>query len=143
NLPVLALPFLPFAGLGEYQAGAVFLMLGAALGAGAWLQLVRLGKLDGRARWLLAGLFVLNGPLFYCLRQGNATILVLPLLAAALAGLGAGRPFRSGVLLAAAGLVKPPLLLLPAYYAFRRRWRVVAGSALAGLAAGAASLLFF
>jgi hypothetical protein len=126
NLPLLALPFLPFAGLAEYQAGAAFGVLGVAACVGAWLQLARLGKLDGRGRWLLAGLFVLNGPLFYCLRQGNATILVLPLLAAALAALAAGRDLRVGALLAVATLIKPPLLLLPAYYLLRRRWRVAA-----------------
>jgi hypothetical protein len=143
NLPILSLPFLPFASLGEYLAGTVFGLVSVAVAAGAWLQLVRLGKLDGKERWLLAGLFVLNGPLFYCLRQGNATILVLPLLAAALAALLAGQAFRSGMLLAAAGLVKPPLLLLPAYYALRRRWRLTAGSAAVGLGSAALSLLLF
>ncbi len=143
NLPILALPFIPFAGLGEYQAGTVFAALCVAVSAGSWWQLVRLGKLDGKERWLLAGLFVLHGPLFYCLRHGNATILMLPLLAAALAALLAGRPFRSGMLLGAAALVKPPLLLLPAYYALRRRWRVAAGSAAVGLSAVGASLWLF
>jgi hypothetical protein len=143
NLPLLALPFVPLAGLAEYQAGAVFAVLSVAIAAASWLQLARLGKLDGKGRWLLAGLFVLNGPLFYCLRQGNTTILVLPLLAAALAALGARRDVRAGMLLAAAGLIKPPLLLLPAYYALRRRWRTVAGSAALGLAVAAASLLVF
>ncbi len=143
NLPILALPLLPFAAFGEYEAGALFALLGVAVSIGAWLQLARLGKLDGKGRWLLAGLFVINGPLFYGLRQGNATVLVLPLLAAALAALLAGRAFRAGMLLAAAGLIKPPLLLLPAYYAFRRRWRIAAGSAAVGLAVVAASLLIF
>jgi hypothetical protein len=143
NLPIMVLPFLPFAGLGEYQAGAVFLVLAIALSVLAWRQLVLLGKLDGKGRWLLAGLFVLNGPLFYCLRQGNSTILVLPLLAAALAALESKRPFRSGLFLAAAVLIKPPLLLLPAYYAFRRQWRITAGAAALGLTVCALSLLLF
>jgi hypothetical protein len=143
NLPVVALPLLPFGALGEYQGGALFATLGAAAAAGAWLQLARLGKLDARGRWLLAGLFVLNGPLFYCLRQANATVFVLPLLAAALAALASGRAFRSGVLMAAAAVIKPPLLLLPAYYTLRGRWRMAAGAAAVGLSVAATSLLVF
>jgi hypothetical protein len=143
NLPILVLPFLPFAWLGEYQAGVVFGLLSVTASVWAWRQLVRLGQLDSKGRWLLAVLFVVNGPLFYCLRQGNATILVLPLLASALAAMQVGRPFRAGMLLAVAGLIKPPLLLLPAYYAFRLRWRLTAGSAVIGLTVVAASLLLF
>jgi hypothetical protein len=143
NLPLLALLFVPFAWLAEYQAGALFVGLAVVISVIAWRQLIRLAKLDGKARWLLAGLFVLNGPLFYCLRQGNATILVLPLLVAALASLLEGRSYRCGLLLAVAGLIKPPLLLLPAYYTFRREWRITAGSAGVGLCAGLASLGLF
>jgi alpha-1,2-mannosyltransferase len=143
NLPVLALPFLPFAGLGPYQAGVVFCLLAGGLAALSWLQLVRLAELDAPNRWLLAGLFVLSGPLFYCLRQGNSTILILPLLTAALAALVTGQGFRAGMLLGVAGLIKPPLLLLPAYYTLRLRWRVTAGSALVGAMVLGASLLWF
>jgi hypothetical protein len=143
NLPILALPFYPFASMGQYQAGAIFMVLSVALSMVAWRQLVLLGKLDAAGRWLLAGLFVINGPLFYCLRQGNSTILVLPLLAAALAALQDARPYRAGMLLAAAALIKPPLLLLPAYYALRCRWRVAAGSAIVGLTVATGSLLLF
>jgi hypothetical protein len=143
NLPLVALLFVPFRGLGEYPAGALFLALSVAVTAAAWWQLVRLGGLSGGGRWLLAGLFVLNGPYFHGLRHGNATIFVLPLLAAALGGLEGGRPLRSGVLLGLAVVLKPPLALLPAYYTLRRNWRVAAGCAAVVAAAGICSLLLF
>jgi hypothetical protein len=143
NLPVLALPLIPFSRLGQYQAGLLFSLLAGLLAVVAWLQLVRLAELDSPRRLLLAVLFVLNGPLFYGLRQGNSTVLILPLVTAALAALGAGQGVRAGVLLAVAGLIKPPLLLLPAYYTLRGRWRVTAGSALVGGVGLGASLLLF
>jgi hypothetical protein len=143
NLPLVSLLFVPFSGLGQYAASGVFLALSAAVAVAAWWQLVRLAGLTGNQRWLLAGLFVLSGPFFYGLRHGNATIFVLPLLTAALGSLVAGRSLRSGALLGLAVLMKPPLLLLPAYYTLRRNWRVAVGSAAVLAAAGLASLLLF
>jgi hypothetical protein len=143
NLPLLGLPCIPFGFLGEFQAGAIFGVVSLAVTVLAWRQLCALGSLTGDGRWLLAGLFLVNGPLFYSLREGNATTLVLPLLAAALAALLGGKGFRCGALLAVAGLIKPPLLLLPAYYTFRRRWRVAAGSAAVVGTAVVLSLMLF
>jgi hypothetical protein len=143
NLPLVSLLFVPFAGLGQYEAAGVFLTLSVAVTAAAWWQLVRLAGLSRGDRWLLAGLFVLSGPSFYGLRHGNATIFVLPLLTAALGSLVAGHSWRSGALLGLAVLMKPPLLLLPGYYVLRRNWRVAAGSAGVLAAAGLASLLLF
>jgi hypothetical protein len=143
NIPVTGLLFVPFAGLGEYQAGMVFSIIALAAMAATWLLLVRQARLTVQGRWLLAALFVTSGPLFYSLRHGNSTTFVLPLLAFALICLESGRSFCSGALLGVAGLIKPPLLLLPAYYTLRRRWRVVAGAATVGVVAGASSLALF
>jgi hypothetical protein len=143
NLPVLGLLCVPFGFLEEYAAGIVFAVLSLGGTALAWWQLCRLGGHEGKQRLLLAWIFVFSGPLFYSLREGNATTLMLPVLAAALAALLAGRPFRSGALLGVAALIKPPLLLLPAYYAFRRRGRVAAGSAAVVVPVVLLSLLLF
>lgn len=143
NLPILALAFLPFASLGAYFAGAIFASLGVAAAILAYFQLVRMARLGRRGRWLLAGLFVINGPLFYCLRQGNATVFVLPMLLAALCALEIGHERKCGVLLGAIALLKPPLLLLPGYYVLRRRWPVVVAAAAVVLGTTVASLLVF
>jgi hypothetical protein len=143
NLPLLALPFRPLASLDPYAAGGVFLGLGVLAVAAAWAVLCRVARLEGRQRWLLAGLFVLSGPLAYSLRHGNLTHFLLVVLAAAVACLDRGRDFRLGACLAVAALVKPPLALLPAYYTLRRRWRVAAGCAAVGLPVVALSLACF
>jgi hypothetical protein len=143
NLPALGLFCIPFGFLEEYSAAVVFALLSLVATVAAWRQLCRLAGLTGRGRWLLAGVFLVNGPLFYSLREANATTFVLPLLAAALAALLAGQAFRSGALLAVAGLIKPPLMLLPAYYFFRRRWGVVAGCAAVVVPTVLLSLLLF
>jgi hypothetical protein len=143
NLPLLSLLFVPFAALGEITAGLVFEGISLAVAAAAWRQLCQVAGLTGRMRWVLAGLFVVNGPLVYSLGEGNATTFVLPVLASALAALSAGRSFRCGVLLGVAGLIKPPLLLLPAYYTLRRHVGIAAGSAVVVLTVIGLSLLFF
>jgi hypothetical protein len=143
NLPLVAVAFVPFVSLGPYTAGTIFGVISLGVAVLAWWQLVSLGSLGVRQRWLLAGLFVLSGPLFYSLREGNLTTWVLPLLVAALAALLANRAWRCGALLGVAVIIKPPLLLLPAYYAFRRRWSVAGGSALVILAAVACSVVVF
>jgi hypothetical protein len=143
NLPVLALPFVPLGRLQEYDAAFVFAVISVVGAAAGWLLLCRLAGLRGPQRWLLACLFLLNGPLFHSLRHGNSTTFVLPLLAAALMGLEAHRPVWAGMLLGCAALIKPPLLLLPAYYALRRRWRVAAGATVAVLGVAGVSMLLF
>jgi hypothetical protein len=143
NLPILALLFMPFAALKPYIAGGVFLALGILAMTAAWALLCRVAGLQPRQRWLLAGLFVLCGPLAYSLRHGNLTHFLLLVLAAAVACLDRRRDFLLGLCLAVAALVKPPLALLPAYYTLRRRWRVAAGAAALGLPVLALSLGFF
>ncbi len=143
NLPIVAVLCVPLAWLGEWGACGAEALASVAVTAAAWAMLARQAALTGWRRWALAGLFLVNGPLFYSLRHGNATHFVLPLLAAALGCMVSGREFRSGLLLGTAALLKPPLLLLPAYFGLRRRWGVAAGcAALLGAAGGASWLLF-
>jgi hypothetical protein len=143
NLPIVALVFSPLAAFDTYPAAAMFTVLGVAAVAAGWWMLVRLAALTGWRRWVLAGLFVLSGPLAYSARHGNATHLLLPVLAGALLCLQSQRQVGTGLLLAAAAIIKPPLMLLPAYFGLRRRWRVaVPAAAVVGLAAVASLLLF-
>jgi hypothetical protein len=143
NLPVLALPFSPLAALPLRPAKWVFTLTGLAAVAAAWWMLVGLTGARGQRRAALAALFVLCGPLYYSVREGNLTHFLLPVLVAALIALERRRDVWLGVLTAAAGLVKPPLLLLGGYLLYKQRWRAVAAAAAAlALAAGSSLALF-
>jgi hypothetical protein len=142
NLPAVALLFVPLARLEVGPASWAFTAAGVAAVAAAWVLLVRLAGLTGWRRWALAGLFVCNGPLFYSLRHGNVSHFVLLLLAGALWSLEHGREVRLGMWLAAAAVLKPPLLLLPAFFGLRR-WRVAVGGAAVLVPVVGASLALF
>jgi hypothetical protein len=142
NLPAVAVLFVPLTPLGCPAACLVFLTLGVAAVAAGCALTARVAGLRGCRRWALAVLFLANGPLFYSLREGNLSHFVLPVLAAALWGLERGRDCRAGFLLGVAAVIKPPLVLLPVFVGWRRR-RLVAGCAIAVLAAVAVSLLLF
>ena len=136
NVPVLGWLFVPFVPFGEEAAGWAFLAAGAAATVVAYLLLRRLAR-PGAEAAPLALLFLLNGPLINTLREGNTTHFVLLLLILALALLRGGSDFAAGLLLGLCAVFKLPLLLFGAYFALRRRWRVVAGgaSAVAGVLA--------
>jgi hypothetical protein len=143
NVPVVALAFVPFSALPYWMSGIAFTLAGLVAVFAAWVLLVRVTGARGWRRLALLGVFALNGPLYYSLREGNATHFVLPLMVLAVACLDSRREVRLGALLALAGLIKPLLLLLPVYFALRRRWRVVGGCAAVLGIAGSASLLLF
>jgi hypothetical protein len=143
NLPVLALPFAPLASLPLRPAKYVFTLVGVGAVATAWWLLVRLSRADARRGAALMTLFVLHGPLYYSIREGNLTHFLLPLLAGGLWCLERRRDFWVGVLVAVAGLIKLPVLLLGVYFLWKRRWRAVAGgAAVLALAAGSSLALF-
>jgi hypothetical protein len=143
NLPAMAYLFAPFALLPFRPAVSVFTSLGLAAVAAAWALLARLARLDRTGRWQLALLFAASGPLQYSLREGNMSHLVLLALAGALALLHARRSAAAGVVLAAAALAKPPLILMGLLFVLRRDRRGLAGFAGAGAAAALASLALF
>ncbi|MDB5445862.1 MAG: hypothetical protein JWQ97_1179, partial [Phenylobacterium sp.] len=126
NMPVVAYLFAPLALMPLPVAAIVFYALGLALTAAAWAMLARLAKLDLTDRWLLALLFVANGPLEYSLKEDNTSHVVLFGLAAALILLRAGRSAAAGAVLAAAAILKPPLLLFGGFFLLRRDGRGVA-----------------
>jgi len=143
NIPVVALPFVPLTILTQTDAQRVYLLLGLLVLGATWAGHRRLLQAPREVALVLAGLFLINGPLYNSLREGNSTHLLLGLLVAALLALRAGREFRAGALIALCGVVKLPLLLLGAPFVLRRRWGVAVGFAagLAGLVG--VSLLIF
>jgi hypothetical protein len=127
NLPLVALLFAPLGLMDLPSASALMLGLGILATIAALYACLRLSGVTGWRRWALMGLFVANGPLFYNLRMGNTTQYTLLLLAGGLLALRHRRDWLAGGLLAIAGIIKVPLLLLAGYYLLRQRWRVVLG----------------
>jgi alpha-1,2-mannosyltransferase len=138
NIPIVALLFVPFARLDPMIAGAVFSIVGVVLLAVAMRRLARGAPAD-----VIVWLALLSGPLYYSLRIGNTThMLLLPLLVA-FDRLARGRQAMAGVLLGAAALLKPPLALFLPYFVLRRYWRAAIVMAAFAALALAASIAFF
>lgn len=127
NMPIVAYLFAPFGALPEAWAVGLFTALGLALVAAAWRLLVSLARLGATEAWLLALLFAANGPLLNSLREGNTSHMILFALVAGLTLLRAGRSAGAGAVLAAAAIIKPPLLLFGLFFVLRRDVRGVAG----------------
>lgn len=143
NLPLLALPFAPLAALPLRPAKWVFTLAGLLAVAAGWLMLARLTGPGPRRRMALAVLFVLSGPLYYSLREGNLTHFLLPVLVGAYLCLQHRRDLGLGALVGMAALVKPPLLLAAGFLVWKQRWRAVAACAALILLTTVASLAWF
>jgi hypothetical protein len=133
NLPAIALLFVPFGWMEPYTAGAIFSLIGLAALVPAIRALARDANRD-----MIVWLFVLSGPLYYSIRIGNTTHLLLIVLMVAFARLAHGRERLAGVLLAGAALIKPPLALFLIYLPLRRRY--AAALAMAAVAAAVVGL---
>ena len=127
NIPIVAWLFTPLSLLSRPLAGRIFTALGLAAVGLACYGLITLTRVAGWKRAAVAGLFIINGPLYNSLREGNLTHFVLLIVCAALWCLEKNRETGAGALLAIAGVLKPPLVLLAAPFLLRRRWRIVAG----------------
>jgi alpha-1,2-mannosyltransferase len=143
NIPVIAYLFAPFGWLPPEIAIALFTVIGIAFTVASWFLLVRLAKLELRERWLLALLFVTNGPLINAVKLGNTSYLVLFALAGGLVLLRRRQPVYAGALLGAAAMIKPPLLLFGAFFALRRDLRGTLSFAAVCAATVALSLIIF
>jgi hypothetical protein len=143
NIPIVAYIFAPLAWMRPQLAALVFTFLGIGLTIAAWFLLVRLAKLETRERWLLALLFLLNGPLINGIKFGNLSYFILFALAAALLLLRTGRRMQAGVLLGLATIIKPPLALFGFFFLFRRDLRGLFGFVGAGLGTAVLSLAVF
>jgi alpha-1,2-mannosyltransferase len=108
-----------------------------------WFLLVRLARLELRERWLLALLFLANGPLMHGLKFGNTSHFILFALTAGLVLLRAGRSAAAGALLGAATMIKPPLLLFGVFFALRRDVRGTLGFGAMCAATAVLSVLLF
>jgi hypothetical protein len=129
NIPIVAWLFVPLVPLGKAGAGWVFLALGIAATAGAWMLLVRLGRPEAMIGAALLFFFLVNGPLVNSLRAGNTTHFILLFLVIALLLWNSRWEYAAGLVLGICAVIKLPLLLYGVYFVFRRRWRVVAGGA--------------
>ncbi len=141
HLAYEALLFAPFAVLKYRAAYLAFLSLNLGLlGICFWLLRPGMENLAKVYRWLPAAMFLGFLPVAAALIQGQDSIMLLALLAAAAVSLDRGRELTAGVLVGL-GLFKfqiviPIALLFLAW----RRWRFSAGFALSATAVGAVSL---
>ncbi|MBV8097093.1 MAG: DUF2029 domain-containing protein, partial [Acetobacteraceae bacterium] len=139
NLPIVAYLFVPLTVL-PWRVAALgpFLFAGLAATVSAYIVLTRLAGLSQCGRLWLALLFLFNGPLIYSLKEGNTSQFVLLAFAGALYLLRSGRSAWAGFVLAAAALLKLPLLLFGGFFVLRRDW---AGTAAFSGTLGAAAVL--
>jgi Glycosyltransferase family 87 len=139
NLPIVALLFAPLAPLNPSVAGVAFSAAGALLLVSAVRRMAR-GQSAGAIVWMA----LLSGPIYYSVRIGNTThMLLLPLLAAF--GRLAERNGQggAGAILAALSLLKPPLALFLPYLVLRRQLRAAFMMGACALVVVAASIAWF
>lgn len=143
NIPIFGFLFTPFALLPRLVSYILLAIISTlAVGLTCYL-LARPAYLTLMQRVVIVGLFVISGPIYNSLRQGNSTHLVFPLLLGGLLCIQRQRRFLAGLLLGIAALTKIPLMLFGVYYLVRREWQVIAGFVVAVVVIVAASLLIF
>ncbi len=138
NIPIIAYLFAPFALLPPLPAALVMTLPGLVAAFIAWRLLGDAAHLDRKTQAVLLFLYSAFGPLLYSIREGNTSHIVLALVVWAFLLLRERRDFLAGAALAAAALIKLPLMLFGIYYALRGRWSVVFGG---GVVVGTAALL--
>jgi alpha-1,2-mannosyltransferase len=143
NMPVVAWVFAPFALLGAGAATALYTAAGIVAAAWAWHLLARAAALDRTGRWILALLFLANGPLLDGIKFGNTSQFILLALVAAMLLMRSGQLVTAGALLAALTILKPALGLFGFFFLFRRDWRGLAGYAATGIVISLASLAIY
>jgi hypothetical protein len=141
NLPLVAVPFVPFTLFRYWVAVALFTAVGLGVIIVSIRSLASWSDATRSATGTLIALVVVNGPLWYSVREGNSTHIVLLLLVAALWSLRRGGEMRAGALLGLATVVKLPLVLFLVYFAARLRFRALLGFAAAVALIALVSLL--
>ncbi len=142
NIPAIAFVFTPLSFLKMDQAQLVFAGLSLMCVVVSYYGLITLTAATGWRRWAIASLFVANGPLFYSIREGNLTHVVLCLIVLAFVCLERDEEVWAGALVACAAIIKLPLGLLGVYFLLKGRWRIVTGMGLAFLVIIGTSLLW-
>ncbi len=97
----------------------------------------------GTAAGTIVWLVLLSGPIYYSVRIGNTTHMLLLALLVAFDRLAADRQAEAGVILAGASLLKPPLALFLPYFVLRRNFRASVAMAACAACAVAASIAWF
>ena len=138
NIPIVAWLFVPLALLNTSVAGLVFSAAGVILLLAAVRRMAH-GTAAGTIVWLA----LLSGPIYYSVRIGNTTHMLLLALLVAFDRLAADRQAEAGVILAGASLLKPPLALFLPYFVLRRHVRASAAMAAFAACAVAASIAWF
>jgi hypothetical protein len=127
NIPIVALLFAPLAFLSLPVAHAVVVVGSIATVFMVAVLLIKLSRAVKWRRYAVLALILLNGPLYYSVRLGNLTHVVLAAVLLAVWWLIRGADARGGALLALTAMIKPPLLIWLPYFALRRRWRAASG----------------
>jgi hypothetical protein len=138
NIPIVALLFAPLAPLNPSVAGILFSIAGALLLLAAVRRMAR-----GAATDVIAWTAILSGPIYYSMRIGNTTHMLLLPLMVAFDRLAAGSQAMAGMILAGASLLKPPLALFLPYFLLRRQVRAAVVMAACAACAVAASIALF
>ena len=138
NIPIVALLFAPLAALNPTVAGILFSIAGALLLLAAVRRMAR-----GEAADVIAWTAILSGPIYYSVRIGNTTHMLLLPLMVAFDRLAAGSQTMAGMILAGASLLKPPLALFLPYFLLRRQVRAAVVMAACAACAVAASIAVF
>ena len=114
-----------------------------ALAGGLYLILKSLARrLDHVTLWIIAALAVLYHPVNTNWSFGQSKIIIFFLLALTLRGIESGHEALAGASLALAALLRAFPILLLAYLAMQRRWRVLAYTSAALMLGGLGTLLF-
>jgi hypothetical protein len=148
NIPIVAPLFAPFALVEAPVAGWLMAAVGVAATVAACYGTIRLAAVRGVKTWAVVALFIACGPVYYNLRLGNTTQYVLVLLVLALACWRRGWAGWTGALVAIAGVIKIPILLLGGYFLLRApglpgRWRAWTGFVVGLTSVVGLSLLLF
>lgn len=141
NLPLVSLLYVPLALLSPTVSMFVNGALGVATVAFTLHLLLR--DMSPRPATLVAILFLASGPLWYSVTMGNLPhFLLLPMYGIFLLS-ARRRDVLVGVLLALLSILKPYLMVLAAYFTFRRRFRVTSAFLLTVAALFVASVALF
>jgi hypothetical protein len=147
HAPIYALLFVPFGWMPLRWAQATWFLISTALALP--LLIVGIGRLlFGQGKALGAELVIV--PVLLCVRfilpsldHGQTDFIVLALVSWGFALANESKPILAGGLLAASVLIKPLAFVPLVYLTVRRRWPVIAWSALFGLLLIAAPVLVF
>ncbi|MEX5219293.1 MAG: DUF2029 domain-containing protein [Nitrospira sp.] len=142
NIPIVALLFSPFSVLSLHSAHLLFALL-SLIGVMATVYMLWfISDASFPRKYVIVFLFVVNGPLFYSLKEGNLTHFVLLLLVAGVLCLARGRDSWAGFFFAMAAIIKLPLFLFAGYFVAGRRWSVLRGYGATVIGVCSVSLLY-